>query len=158
MKKLLVIAAVLASGTALATGPSTGINIDGTSTQIAVLKNTSVSNKSNADTFANQNLASNAGNVQVESRAQSLQVVATKNSSFTNEAKGHDAIASQNVSSNLGDVTIAGKSTQITLGDGAHVSNLADGAKSLAIQNIASNNACVTCTGVYERRADKHGR
>ena len=50
------------------------------------------------------------------------------------------------------------QSAQITLADGATVTNLANGAKSLAVQNIASNNACVTCTGVYERRAEHHGR
>jgi len=156
MKKLLVIAAVLASGTAFATGPSNGIVIDGTSTQVAVLKNTTVANQANEDNFAAQNLASNAGPVQISGH--SLQVVAAKGSQFKNEAKGKDAIASQNVSSNFGDVSVTGHSYQITLADGATVTNLANGAKSLAVQNIASNNACVTCTGVYERRAEHHGR
>lgn len=155
MKKLLLIAAALASGAVMASGPSSGIVIDGTSTQVAVLKNTTVSNQANTDNFANQNLASNAGTTKIT--GDSLQVVAAKDSTFKNEAKGRDAIASQNVSSNLGDVAISGSSYQITLADGAYVTNLANGAKSLAVQNIASNNACITCTGVVERRMSHHG-
>jgi hypothetical protein len=144
MKKLAVLAFVAISASAFATQPTSEITISGNSTQAAVLVSTATSNAvSGHDNKAQQNLASNAGNIKIGGN--SLQAVLAGNSAITNGANGHDNVATQSLSSNVGKVTVGGSSTQITALLGANVSNFAQGHDNLAVQNIASNNACFTC-------------
>ena len=121
------------------------IVINGTSSQTAGFTGTSVHNTSGANNTAQQNVASNSGNVTIRASGTSIQTVYGSGGTLSNEARGADAYASQNVSSNMGDVTIAGTSTQSTYLTRANVRNLADGRNSKAVQNIASNNACQSC-------------
>lgn len=149
MKSLALFALGSIASAAMAVTPvAPEIVINGDSTQLASLTLTAVSNTAHANNTAQQNLASNAGNVTIRNGGSSWQVVDSLASVVTNEARGRDAYASQNLSSNMGDVTIGGNSTQITTLRVASVANLADGRNSKAVQNIASNNACVTCQTV----------
>ena len=146
MKKFVLLALSVVATAAMAAGPS-GIQttIAGTSVQAAVLQTSTVTNlASGVNSQAQQNLASNAGDVNVASSGLSIQVVASNNSIFTNTA-GAQNKAQQNVSSNSGDVTISGNSLQITLANGSNVSNKAIGTNAKAVQNIASNASCSTC-------------
>jgi hypothetical protein len=146
MKKLALLAlSVIATG-AMAAGPAgVQIVIDGTSTQAAVLLTSSVVNRANGvNSNAQQNLASNAGDVYVSASGNSTQVVAAQNSTFRNTSNANTE-AQQNVSSNSGDVTITGTSLQITLASGSNVTNTATGYNAKAVQSIASNSSCSTC-------------
>lgn len=141
---LAVLGAVTTASFAVTPAPAPDISITGTSTQHTSLSSMGVSNTSNGNTEAFQNLASNSGNVTISGH--SLQMVTGSGGMVMNTATGGaDAYASQNLSSNVGDVTIQGHSTQMTHLQHAVVANLANGAQSKAVQNISSNNACFTC-------------
>ncbi len=146
MKKLAFLALSVAATAAMAAGPAgVQVVIDGTSTQAAVLLTSSVVNTANGvNSNAQQNLASNAGDVYVGSSGNSTQIVAAQNTSFTNTSNAFTE-AQQNVSSNSGDVTINGTSLQITLASGSTVANEATGFNARAVQSIASNTSCATC-------------
>jgi hypothetical protein len=145
MKSLAFFALSAIASAAMAVTPvDPAISISGTSNQSASLVGTAVSNTANTNDTAQQNLASNAGNVTISGT--SNQSVTSAGGVVSNTATGgNDAYASQNLSSNMGNVTIAGHSSQSTSLTLAAVTNLASGASSKAVQNIASNNACVTC-------------
>lgn len=146
MKKLVLLAMSVAATAAMAAGPA-GIQttIAGSSTQAAVLLTSTVTNTaSGAYSNAQQNLASNAGDVDITSSGRSIQIVGSQNSTFANTANANTK-AQQNVSSNSGDVTISGNSTQITLAANSSVRNTATGYNAKAVQSIASNSSCSTC-------------
>ncbi len=146
MKKLAFLALSVVASAAMAAGPA-GVQttIAGTSVQAAVLQTSTVTNlASGVGSQAQQNLASNAGDVNIAAGGLSIQVVASNNSSFTNTAGALNE-AQQNVSSNSGDVTISGNSLQITLANGSNVTNTAVGIGAKAVQSIASNASCSTC-------------
>ena len=147
MKKLALIAfaALATSAFAAPGGPGPSISITGTSVQSTSLIYSTVDNSAKCySAVAQQNLASNAGNVSIAGKSE--QDVTSNGSSIRNAAMGAKAYASQNLASNVGNVTVAGsgKSAQYVYLKDAHVSNTA-GAGTVAVQNIASNNACVTC-------------
>ena len=68
--------------------------------QAALIKQSSVNNYAQSDSYASQSLASNANNVRINSG--SLQVALVKNSGVYNTAKRHGN-AIQNVASNNGE-------------------------------------------------------
>lgn len=149
MKSLAILALSVVATAAMANGGGQPdypqIQIEGLSVQIAAMKDTSIRNYAGDEAQAIQNVASNAGNVDVENHGKSFQIFLGKDSSVHNSATGHGSYASQNLSSNLGDVEIEGTSLQITAMWNSSASNQAQGHDSKAVQNIASNNACVTC-------------
>ncbi len=156
MKKLLLLALSSIATAAMATGPSetSEIRITGTSTQIAVLSSTGVVNTANGtDSLAQQNLASNAGDVDI--RGHSLQIVAARGS-YVGNLSNADTVAQQNLSSNVGDVTISGHSMQATVLASSYVLNSATGRDATAVQNIASNNACFACVTTGSSRGHGH--
>ena len=144
MKKIVLLALSVVASAAMAAGPAT--TIDGTSIQTATLTNTGVSNTAyGINANAQQNLASNAGNVDIASGGTSTQTVTATGAFFSNIANA-DTKAQQNVSSNSGDVTIKGSSTQLTVAAGTTVvANSATGFNAKAVQSIASNTSCATC-------------
>ena len=146
MKKLVLLSLSVVATAAMAAGPS-GVQttIAGDSTQAVVLLTSTVTNTANGS-YANaqQNLASNAGDVAITSSGKSIQIVGAQNSNFTNTANAITK-AQQNVSSNSGDVTISGHSLQLTLAANSNVRNSATGFNAKAVQSIASNSSCSTC-------------
>ena len=146
MKKLVLLSLSVVATAAMAAGPS-GVQttIAGDSTQAVVLLTSTVTNTANGS-YANaqQNLASNAGDVAITSSGKSIQIVGAQNSNFTNTANAITK-AQQNVSSNSGDVTISGHSLQLTLAANSNVRNSATGFNARAVQSIASNSSCSTC-------------
>ena len=146
MKNFVLLALSVVASAAMAAGPS-GVQttIAGQSTQAAVLLTSTVTNTaSGAYSNAQQNLASNAGDVAITSSGKSTQIVGSQNSNFTNTSNAHTK-AQQNVSSNSGDVTISGTSLQVTLAANSSVRNSATGYNAKAVQSIASNSSCSTC-------------
>lgn len=146
MKKLALFALSVIATAAMAAGPTppSEIVITGNSYQSVSLSNSGASNTANgADALAQQNLASNAGNVTIGGT--SWQTVYGQSSHVSNWADSN-AVAQQNLSSNVGDVTIGGFSSQSTSLYDSYVSNAAYGKGATAVQNIASNNACFACT------------
>ena len=145
MKKLALLALSAIATAAMATGPTpaSSISISGNSTQIAVLSTSGVVNTANGrDSLAQQNLASNAGDVDI--RGNSLQMVGARGS-YVGNTSNANTMAQQNLSSNIGDVTVRGNSLQATMLDASYVLNSATGRDAVAVQNIASNNACFAC-------------
>ena len=129
------------------------IVIDGNSLQaVAATSSVFLNAAAGKDSYAQQNVSSNSGNVTVESGANSIQLTAARGSVVANLALGEDAYASQNMSSNIGNVTIDGNSLQMTALRGSGVINVA-GENTRAIQNVASNNGCSTCqpSGSYKK-------
>jgi hypothetical protein len=96
-----------------------------------------VSNYSNGG-YASQDIASNAGTVQI--KGFNIQDAFISNSFVRNEAFGGKAL--QNLSSNSGKVTVAGFNLQSTSLYNSSVLNRAAGKGSVALQNIASNSSC----------------
>lgn len=146
MKNLVLLALSVVATAAMATGPtpSSEIRISGNSAQIAVLSTSGVVNTAKGeDALAQQNLASNAGDVTI--RGNSLQIVGARGSYVGNQSNAN-TVAQQNLSSNVGEVTVSGNSVQATLLDASYVLNSATGRDATAVQNIASNNACFACT------------
>ena len=146
MKKFVLFSLSVVATAAMAAGPS-GVQttIAGQSTQAAVLLTSTVTNTaSGAYSNAQQNLASNAGDVAITASGKSTQIVVAENSNFTNTSNAHTK-AQQNVSSNSGDVTISGNSLQLTLAARSSVRNTATGYNAKAVQSIASNSSCSTC-------------
>lgn len=147
MKKIVLLALSVVASAAMAAGPA-GVQttINGTSTQTASLTSTGVSNTAfGVNANAQQNLASNAGDVEIAGGGNSSQTVRSTNATFRNTANANTK-AQQNVSSNSGDVTIRGRSTQLTTATaGTVVANIATGTNAKAVQSIASNASCSTC-------------
>ena len=146
MKSLVLLAMSVVATSAMAAGPS-GVQtiIAGQSTQAVVLLSSVVRNTANGhNSNAQQNLASNAGDVDITSSGKSTQIVGAYNTTFSNTSNAHTK-AQQNVSSNSGDVTISGNSLQLTLAANSAVSNTATGHNAKAVQSIASNSSCSTC-------------
>ena len=137
------------------------VQAKGKSEQTANVKDSTVTNEAKSGSscwgdscvdaaFANQNLASNYGNVDIKGTSKQ-KVSVTDHSYVTNAADGRYSVAIQNLSSNYGNVSISGSSTQTTsVGKGAVVANWA-GFNAHAVQNIASNDSCLPppplCTG-----------
>ena len=147
MKKLVILALSAAASVAMAAGPAgVQIIIDGSSTQSATLTTSAVTNTAfGARSNAQQNLASNAGDVFIARSGRSTQTVNARNASFINTSNTNTK-AQQNVSSNSGDVTVAGFSSQFTTATaGTVVRNTATGFNAKAVQSIASNSSCSTC-------------
>jgi hypothetical protein len=145
MKQLVLFALSAIATAAMAAGPAPAseILISGTSYQIASISGTSVRNEAyGAEAQAQQNLASNAGDVSISGN--SLQAVVANGGSVYNRANANTT-ASQNLSSNVGEVTISGTSVQLTVLDRASIYNEAMGRDAKAVQNIASNNSCFVC-------------
>jgi hypothetical protein len=143
MKKLFIIASALAVSSAFATG-GPEIEIDGNSVQVVAATSSVFLNAAalGDDAYAQQNVSSNSGNVEID--GDSLQLTATRNSLVANLALGEDAYASQNISSNIGKVSVDGLSVQLTALNNSAVVNMAS-EDTKAIQNLASNNGCVAC-------------
>ena len=146
MKKLVLFALSVVATAAMAAGPAgVQIEINGTSTQTADLRSTTVrNNASGVNSQAQQNISSNAGDVFVAGGARSTQTTRATGSVITNTANANTE-AQQNMSSNSGDVTIRGFSTQLTTLVNSSVINTATGSRAKAVQSIASNSSCSTC-------------
>lgn len=86
-------------------GPSSTITISGNSTQVAHVNGGYATNIANAKTYANQNVASNKGNVDISGT--SAQTAMLYNSHVTNEAKSAGDVAVQNLASNVGHVDVS---------------------------------------------------
>lgn len=156
MRKLVFFALSSVATAAMAVLPAPGgtISISGTSSQTATLNGASVSitNSSNANNTAFQNLSSNFGTIAVG--GSSTQVVTTANSgsyNVTNTAVNPNDVAVQNLSSNYFTVNVNGTSSQTTnLAQTATLANEANGSNSEAVQNFASNDSnggVITITG-----------
>ena len=146
MKKLVLFSLSVVATAAMAAGPSPAeIEIAGKSTQVAVLHTSAVLNVANGSmSNAQQNLASNAGNVDIKKSGNSFQIVGAQGSVFANISNANTK-ATQNVSSNSGDIDISGTSVQVTSAYNSAVLNFATGKGAKAMQNIASNSSCATC-------------
>jgi hypothetical protein len=147
MKKLALFALSVVATAAMAAGPApeSEIKISGYSEQAASISNAKVSNDAyGAQAQAQQNLASNAGNVTI--KGSSYQSVTVDGGAVTNKAYDY-TVAQQNLSSNIGEVEITGTSRQTTVARNAYITNEAYGRDAKAVQNIASNNACFVCDG-----------
>jgi hypothetical protein len=167
MKKLAIFAFAAFSSLAFAGGGNHGgggndeetttcescpaIDISGNSLQaVAATSSVFLNAATGKDSYAQQNVSSNSGNVTVKGGSTSIQLTSAKGSVVANLAMGEDAYASQNVSSNIGNVVISGNSLQMTALRGSGVINVA-AENTRAIQNVASNNGCSTCqpSGAY---------
>ena len=146
MKKLVLLALSVVATAAMAAGPAgTQVEINGTSTQTADLRNSAVRNTAfGVNAQAQQNISSNAGDVTVTGSGRSSQTTAASGGLITNTANANTK-AQQNMSSNAGDVTIRGSSTQLTVVAASIVANAATGHNAKAVQSIASNSSCSTC-------------
>ena len=147
MKKLALLALSVFATAAMAAGPAgVQVEIDGTSTQTADLRNVTVRNTaSGVNAQAQQNISSNAGDVFVRGGARSSQTTNANGGSVITNTANANTEAQQNLSSNSGDVTIRGFSTQLTNVASSAVTNTATGFRAKAVQSIASNASCSTC-------------
>ena len=156
MKALAFFALSAVATAAMAAAPTTPatINISGTSTQTAsVTGSSAVVNLATEGTYANQNLASNKGNVQILDGAKSEQTVRVHNGVMIKAALQAGDVAVQSASSNVGNVDVAGKQSQTTSVTGGMV-NIANGngcgdncnpaETATAYQNASSNFGDVT--------------
>lgn len=146
MKKFALIALAFAASTAFAGGDrfssqQSGPEINDPSIQATVLLNTAVINAASYGGEAVQNIATNAGKVEVDGAQ--LQLVSAKNSLIMNAALGGEA--RQNLASNVGDVELNDKSIQAVVATNSAIINKAVGFRSLAVQNISTNTSCSTC-------------
>lgn len=142
MKKIAIIALALTASSAFAFGfdSQKGPEINDPSVQATVLLNTAVINAATFRGEAVQNIATNAGKVEVDGAQ--LQLVGAKNSLIMNAALGGEA--RQNLASNVGDVEINAMSIQaVVAANSAIINKAAFGAK--AVQNISTNTSCSTC-------------
>jgi hypothetical protein len=147
MKKLALFALSIVATAAMAAGPApeSEIKISGYSEQAASISNADVSNNAyGAQAQAQQNLASNVGDISI--KGDSHQSVTVNGGAVTNKAYDY-TVAQQNLSSNIGEVEITGTSYQTTVARNSYISNEAWGRDAMAVQNIASNNSCFVCEG-----------
>jgi hypothetical protein len=163
MKSLAFFALSVVATAAMATqptGPST-LTISGNSTQLASVNGGYLTNTAHASAYANQNVASNKGDIDI--KGNSSQTAILQNAKVSNEAKSAGDVAVQNLASNAGDVNVdkshwvTGSSTQsVTIIDGTmrneanssngcYGSNCADAA--MAFQNAASNMGDISISG-----------
>ena len=147
MKKLVLFALSVVATAAMAAGPAgVQVEINGSSTQTADLRSSTVRNTaSGVNSQAQQNISSNAGDVFVAGGATSRQTTNARASSSITNTSNANTEAQQNMSSNSGDVTIRGTSIQLTTLVSSAVSNTATGSRAKAVQSIASNASCSTC-------------
>lgn len=147
MKKLVPLALSVVATAAMAAGPAgVSVEINGTSTQTADFRSTTVRNiASGVNSQAQQNISSNAGDVFVAAGGRSTQTTNASAGSVITNTSNANTEAQQNMSSNSGDVTIRGFSTQLTTLVGSVVANSATGSRAKAVQSIASNASCSTC-------------
>lgn len=163
MKSLAFLALSAIATAAMAAGPSSvpTLTISGTSTQVASVNGGALKNTAQSYAYANQNVASNKGGVDIKGNSE--QTATLTGATVTNEAKSAGDVAVQNLASNAGDVTIdksqwlTGKSKQtVTItsssmtneangNSGCYGSNCSDAA--LAYQNAASNMGDITIGG-----------
>lgn len=181
MKTLAIFALSAIATAAMAadlTAPNT-ITISGTSEQVASVNGGNVRNVANANTYANQNLASNKGGIDISGN--SKQTAALQNTYASNEAKASGDVAIQSLASNVGEVSvlksgnssdknshppqhgdgIKGKSEQtVSMVDsnlinqaqsenGCYGNNCKDNA--VAYQNLASNMGTISISGNSEQ-------
>ncbi|MDB5963893.1 MAG: hypothetical protein JWQ72_393 [Polaromonas sp.] len=157
MKSLVLFALSAIASAAMAAGPTPAseIRITGNSTQAVTMLGSAASNTaSGEDALAQQNIASNAGNVTISGN--SVQTVSAFASVIGNTSNAN-TVAQQNLSSNVGDVYISGNSSQATSLLASFVLNSATGRDATAVQNIASNNACFACTTTGSDSGHGHG-
>ena len=147
MKKLVLLALSVVASAAMAAGPAgTQVIINGTSTQTADLRSSTVRNIAfGVNSQAQQNISSNAGDVFVAGSGRSEQTTNASVGSLITNTSNANTKAQQNMSSNAGDVTISGVSTQLTTVFNSVVTNAATGFNAKAVQSIASNSSCSTC-------------
>ena len=147
MKKFVLLALSFAASAAMAAGPAgVQVEINGTSTQTADLRLSTVRNTaSGVNSQAQQNISSNAGDVFVAGGARSTQTTRSSGGSVITNTSNANTEAQQNMSSNSGDVTIRGTSIQLTTLVSSTVANIATGFRAKAVQSIASNASCSTC-------------
>ena len=139
MKVLAFFALSAVATAAMAVQPASTITLSGPSTQNTSVNGATLTNTSGARNEAMQNVASNAGPVQVFAGGSSNQQANLNGGTVSNEARGDDAVARQNLASNNGAVEIKSSSNQTVNTNGGTLSNLADGSGAKASQNIASN-------------------
>ena len=106
MKVLAFFALSAVATAAMAVQPPSTITLNGPSVQMTNSVGTAITNTSGARNEALQNIASNAGPVQVFAGGSSTQTANLGLGAVTNEAKGDDALARQNLASNNGEVSI----------------------------------------------------
>ena len=95
MKVLAFFALSAVATAAMAVQPPSTITLNGPSVQMTNSVGTAISNTSGAHNEALQNIASNAGPVQVFAGGSSTQTANLGLGAVTNEAKGDDALASK---------------------------------------------------------------
>ena len=100
MKVLAFFALSAVATAAMAVQPPSTITLNGPSVQMTNSVGTAITNTSGARNEALQNIASNAGPVQVFAGGSSTQTANLGLGAVTNEAKGEDALARQNLASN----------------------------------------------------------
>ncbi|MFV0679615.1 hypothetical protein [Ottowia sp.] len=177
MKSLAFFALSAIATAAMATGPAPAakLTISGISTQLATVNGGSnVTNTANSYTYANQNIASNKGSVDIKGKSEQSAVIT--DSQVTNTAVNKGDVAVQNVASNAGEVSvekpsgffaIGGKSEQEATIKGSSLINEADGSSAcggwncddaaLAYQNAASNFGNVTIAGTSKQSFTMNG-
>lgn len=94
---------------------------------------------------AEQNIASNRGNVTLNSNGS--QEVTIRGASIVNQVEGSQSTAEQSLAANQGDVRLSGQTSQsVTVTWGSTVFNGAAGTGVRAVQAISTNSStCVSC-------------
>ena len=157
MKAFSILAASLLAATAAMAGGGGGgtdtgtqacvtcpeININAPLLQSTSATDSTVKNTGSDGATAKQNLASNAGNVNIN--AWTTQGVTLQSASIENEASGNaNSVATQNLATNIGKVNVNGRLEQYAAFARGGAYNVArSGATST--QNISSNNGCTVC-------------
>ncbi|WP_313080099.1 hypothetical protein [Pulveribacter sp.] len=164
MRTLVLFALSTVATAAMAVSPSNHHNqaantimISGNSTQTTNSTGSIISNKAGTDNTARQNIASNAGPVEIHQRGSSEQTANLGNTVVNNEAAGNDALARQNLASNNGEVEIRAASKQTVNANSVTLGNLADGSGAKAVQNIASNYGHVVVAAASNQTANFSG-
>lgn len=161
MKSLAFLALSAVATAAMATGPTPALTISGSSTQVASVNGGLLKNTAQSAAYANQNIASNKGGVEI--KGSSEQIATLTSATVTNDAKSAGDVAVQNLASNVGDVTVdksqwvTGKSKQTVTITGASMTNEANSSSgcygsdcrdaALAYQNASSNMGDITISG-----------
>lgn len=163
MKSLAFFALSAIATAAMATQPvsTPTLKISGTSVQVASVNGGNVTNTAKDYAYANQNIASNKGGVEIKGTSSQTAILTQAN--VTNDARSAGDVAVQSLASNVGDVTVdksywlTGNSTQTVYvtngsmtneadsGAGCYGSNCRDAA--LAYQNAASNMGDISISG-----------
>ena len=181
MKTLAFLAFSAVATAAMATGPSfhtfSGISISGTSSQTISVNGGLVKNTANDHTYANQNIASNKGAVDIQGN--STQSSTLRGATVTNEAVHNGDVAVQNLASNVGNVVVdrsvsffpytikVGNSTQTANVTNSSVTNKASGDEgcrdfdcrdaALAYQNVSSNMGDINISGTSNQTTNISG-